>query len=437
MPSIRVPYLLQSVGFLLVGIFFFGGVAAQNSDRTEAPPAVQNFAIDQQALSQLRSPDVSVRFPQDLSTPDRKAMEIRDSEGRVLRQSVSPLSDRISLNAVDTDTLIARPRELVTLDLTSRRAALPGGLIEPDRRESAASGETVWFRPTASASPIPAVWDPQQEQYLTHLLLGLQSSASESRQQPKHPVVMRLAFRGMDAEPVEPVALKKVGVEHDQRIRLAFRLTTARPVVELRTDLGSYDLRLEVVPRLEVRPGADSMNGLGLETMGVTVVRYGPDGGEFPVSAPTEVFVETSGIRKTTERVVIPEGQAHAVFRIRSSGLGAAQIRASAAGLEGVDSVQQQFPYLPVSASLLGGAIGGLCRRFRRKGADSRDLTRVLEGVLVALVGYAISVLGILQLGVPPAIAATEAGAFVTGVITGFLGVSVIEKLTGRLAAAR
>ena len=84
--------------------------------------------------------------------------------------------------------------------------------------------------------------------------LGLQSSASEAGQQPEQPVVMRLGFRGMDAEPVEPVVLRKVGVEHDQRIRLAFRPTAARPVVELRTDLGSYDLRLEVVPRLEVLP---------------------------------------------------------------------------------------------------------------------------------------------------------------------------------------
>ena len=62
---------------------------------------------------------------------------------------------------------------------------------------------------------------------------------------------------------------------------------------------------------------------------------------------------------------------------------------------------------------------------------------RVLEGILVAIVGYAVSVLGNLQLGVPPAIAATEAGAFVTGVITGFLGVSIIESLTSHLGTAR
>ena len=55
----------------------------------------------------------------------------------------------------------------------------------------------------------------------------------------------------------------------------------------------------------------------------------------------------------------------------------------------------------------------------------------------MAIVGYAVSVLGILQLGVPPAIAATEAGAFVTGVITGFLGVSIIESLTSHLGTAR
>jgi hypothetical protein len=437
MPSTRVCYPLQRVGFLLAVLCLFGGAAAQDSDRTEAPPAPQDFRIDDRQLSQLRSPEISLRLPQDLSIPAGETLEIRDSKGRVLEQLVSSRSDSIRLNAVDTDTLIARPRELVTLDLTSRRATLPGGLIEPDKRESATAGETVWFRPTASASPVPAVWDREQEHYLTHLLLGLKSSSRNSGQQPERPVVMRLGFRGMDAEPVGPVTLKRVGVEHDQRVPLAFRLTTGRPVVELRTDLGSYDLRLEVVPRLEVRPDADSMSGLGLETMGVTVVRYGPDGNEFPVSEPTEVFVETSGTRKITERVVIPEGQAHADFRIRSSGLGAARIRASAGGLDGVGSVQQQFPYLPVGASLLGGALGGFSRRFRNRGTGPRDFMRVVEGLLVAIVGYAVSVLGIMQLGVPPAIAATEAGAFVTGVITGFLGVSLIEHLAGRISAGR
>lgn len=438
MPSTRVRYYpLQSVAFLIAGIFLFGAGMAQESDKAEAPAALQDLRIDQETLSRLRSSDISVRLPQDLSMHAGETLEIRDSKGRVLEQSVSTLSDRIRLDAAATETLIASPKELVTLDLTSRRAALPGGLIQPDRRKSAAPGETVWFRPTASASPVPAVWVPEQEHYRTHLLLGLQSSSGDSGQQPERPVVMRLGFRGMDAKPVDPVTLSKVGVEHDQRVPLAFRLTTARPVVELRTDIGRYDLRLKVVPRLEVRPDAASMSGLGLETMGITVVRYGPDGNEFPVSEPTEVFVETSGARKTTERVVIPEGQAHADFRIRSSGLGASRIRASVGGLEGADTVHQQFPYLPVGASVLGGALGGFCRRFRSKGTGSRDFMRVLEGVLVSVVGYAVSVLGILQLGVPPAIAATEAGAFVTGVITGFLGVSVIERLTGRPGAVR
>ena len=90
-----------------------------------------------------------------------------------------------------------------------------------------------------------------------------------------------------------------------------------------------------------------------------------------------------------------------------------------------------------MGASLLGGALGGFSRRFRNKDTGSRDFMRVLEGILVAIVGYAVSVLGILQLGVPPAIAATEAGAFVTGVITGFLGVSIIESLTSHLGTAR
>lgn len=432
MPSTRAWYPLLSAGFFWAGILFFGSTAAQNSDRSELVPAEPILRIDPEEVSRIRFPEVSVKMPQDLRPSVRETMEITDLRGRVLQQSISPGSENIILNVQDTDTFIARPRELVTLDLTARRTALPGGLIQPDRSESAREGETVWFRPTASASPIPAIWDPVQERYRTHLLLGLQTSNSDNSKQPEQPVVLRLGFRGMDAEPVGPVKLEKAGVEHDRRILLNFRPTTDRPVVELRSDLGRYDLNLEVLPRLEVRPDADSMDGLGLGTLEVAVVRYGRGGDESPVAEATDVFVETSGARKMTDRVVIPAGQANARFQIRSSGLGIAQVRASVGGLEGKASVQQNFPYLPVAFAVLGGAIGGFCRRFQRKAPRSSDLMRILEGVLVAIVGYAISVLGIMQLGVPPALAATEAGAFITGVIAGFVGVSVIEALTRR-----
>ncbi|MDL0430785.1 hypothetical protein QPM17_06605 [Marinobacter sp. TBZ242] len=435
MPSNLAWYLLRSAGFLLAGLLFFGSAAAQDSERRELVPAEPVLRIDPEALSRIRLPELSVQVPQDLRPSVRETMEITDLRGRVLQESISPGSENINLNVQNAEAFIARPRGLVTLDLTARRTALPGGLIQPDRSESAREGDTIWFRPTASASPIPAIWDPVQERYRTHLLLGLQTSDPDNSMQPKQPVVLRLAFRGMDAEPVGPVKLEKAGVEHDHRILLNFRPTTDRPVVELRTDLGRYDLNLDVVPRLVLRPDADSMDGLGLGTLDVVVVRHGRGGDESPVSAPTEVFVETSGARKMTDRVIIPAGQANARFQIRSSGLGTAEVRASVGGLEGSTSIQQNFPYLPVTSAVLGGAIGGFCRRFQRKAPRSSDLMRILEGVLVAIVGYAVSVVGIMQLGVPPALAATEAGAFITGVIAGFVGVAVIEALTRRMGS--
>lgn len=437
MPSIRALYPPKTAGLLLAAMCFFGSAAAQNSDREELVPAEPVLRIDPDEVSRLRPPEASVPMPQDIEPSVRGTMEITDLKGRVLEQSISPDATNIRLNVAETATFIARPRELVTLDLTARRTALPGGLIQPDRSTSAGKGESVWFRPTANASPVPAVWDQAQERYRTHLLLGLQTSDSDRNMQPEQPVVLRIGFRGMDAEPVGPVKLEKAGVEHDRRVLLSFRPTKDRPVVEVRSDLGRYDLNLEVVPRLEVRPDSDSMDGLGLGTLGVVVVRHGRGGDESPVAEATEVFVETSGAKKMTDRVSIPADRASARFQIRSSGLGIAQVRASAGGLEGKASVQQNFPYLPVTFAVLGGAIGGFCRRFQRKAPRSSDLMRILEGVLVAIVGYAISVLGIMQLGIPPALAATEAGAFVTGVVAGFVGVSVIEALTRGTGAAR
>jgi UDP-N-acetyl-D-mannosaminuronate dehydrogenase len=59
----------------------------------------------------------------------------------------------------------------------------------------------------------------------------------------------------------------------------------------------------------------------------------------------------------------------------------------------------------------------------------------VLEGTVVGLVAFVAAVLGVGYLHLPAAIAATEAGAFLTSVLCGFVGVAVFTALIDRLNA--
>ena len=85
-------------------------------------------------------------------------------------------------------------------------------------------------------------------------------------------------------------------------------------------------------------------------------------------------------------------------------------------------------------AALIGGAVGGFSRRFSRNASGGTGLARIAEGLAVAIIAYVAGVLGVGYLGLPVAVVSTEAGAFLTGALTGFAGVTVIELLSKRLA---
>jgi uncharacterized membrane protein len=102
--------------------------------------------------------------------------------------------------------------------------------------------------------------------------------------------------------------------------------------------------------------------------------------------------------------------------------------------LTGITELNQRFPVGPLVATLVGGALGGLARRWVKGKARKRTPLRyMLEGIVVGLVAFVAAVLGVGYLNLPAAIAATEAGAFLTSVLCGFVGVAVLTSLTDRM----
>jgi hypothetical protein len=67
---------------------------------------------------------------------------------------------------------------------------------------------------------------------------------------------------------------------------------------------------------------------------------------------------------------------------------------------------------------------------------QSSNGRRVIEGVVVSAIAFVAGVLGVGYFGLPSAVVATEAGAFLTGAFSGFVGVSVLDALSKKPASA-
>jgi hypothetical protein len=63
-------------------------------------------------------------------------------------------------------------------------------------------------------------------------------------------------------------------------------------------------------------------------------------------------------------------------------------------------------------------------------------MRRATEGVVVGLIAFVAGVLGVGYLKLPPAIIATEAGAFLVAALAGFVGVTLLERMSSPKAVA-
>ncbi|QTF93367.1 TIGR04086 family membrane protein [Halomonas sp. BM-2019] len=386
-----------------------------------------------------------------------ESLRVRDLEGRELDAEVEPLPQepgRVSLSVPTRGPFVVKGDAVETRRLTSEeRQVLPGGLFLPSTDEPAevivppGLGITplpprvaTWLRLTAVASPIPATWDPLTGTYHTELSFGVHAS-TEERFAPgqgfEEPIEIRVGLRGLTTrEALSPLLIEAPGLANEQSLVLDFLPSTSSPTLEVRSTLSDVNLELEALPRLEVRPESTSMVGLGLARVAVSVEQVAPHGEPLRVTHPTRIALTVDGPATPDPGELQLEPDESAVaFDLRSSGLAPLTVTAVAGGLRGEATIQQRVPWGPILAALFGGALGGFCRRFV-KGADKASTPlRLLEGVIVALVAYVAGVLGVGYLALPVVVVATEAGAFLTGALSGFIGVNVLERLQGKASA--
>lgn len=379
----------------------------------------------------------ALRATLDPARGSTQRIQITEADGREITADAQPRvrNGTVLLAAARTRPFIVRLDQVERMPMPAdrERVALPGGLVMPGDGAS----PPAWFQVTVAASPSPAVWDQARNRYVTRVWFGLRASDHAPPDLvPPQPVSVRVGFAGLNAEAVEPIELARPGLEHERAVDLHFLPTTAAPTLQVRSNLTRVDFELEAPGRLVLRPTNTEMPAFGLGTVGIVAAYLAPHGDAAPASRDLSVLLTVEGRATPDPRdVVIREGESEVRFSLRSAGSGPVAVRATAGALTATTTVEQTLPVGPWLAGLIGGALGGFLRSFVPKARRRTRARRVLEGLLVALVAYVAAVLGVAFLGLPAAVAATEAGAFLTGAIAGFAGVAVMETLTQPKAA--
>lgn len=319
-----------------------------------------------------------------------------------------------------------------------RETLLPGGLVQTITTGN--HTKVVWFRLFCSISPRPAPWIERSGNYVTQMKFTVRPTegTAPSLALP-YPITVSLEFDGMIAPNIPTFTIDQAGLEHQKVVELRFKPSTMQPKLLVRSTISDSDLTLDALPRLELRPARTVLLGFGLEDVTINVAYIRPDGQPAETLSRSDVDIEIQGTarRERTSGVVIPSGGSRAEFDVRSAGLGKVTIKATLGAVSATTELNQRFPTGPLLAALLGGALGGLARRWVKHARQRSAARHLLEGVVIGLVAFVAAVLGVGYLNLPAAIAATEAGAFLTSVLCGFAGVAVLIALTDRLKAGK
>lgn len=418
---------------LIVGVAFLFVTAvtliAQTEKRASADPASVPAAT--RALARRAIVEGLTEPVQNLS--------ITDLQGRDISGQVDPRMEggKLTLNLAQPSAVVLRQKTVPTLKVGSgEKIILPGGAVVPlppiDPATGSVSNKAIWFRLTFAASPMPAPWDDKEGSYVTRLTFGLRKpEGAPANLSLDQPVIIKLAYRGLVAPETAMISLDAPGLENEKTIALNFTPQSDKPTILLRSSISEVDLELTALPRLNIFTDRDPILGLGLDVATVTITNVRPDGRSAPVDRiiPVNVTVE-GGARFEPAAVAFAAGEPTTRFNLRSSGLGSITIRANADGITGATLLRQTFPTGPLAAALMGGALGGFARRFVKGARRASHKRRVIEGLVVSSIVFVAGVLGVAFLNLPSAVVSTEAGAFLTGALGGFVGVTVIEQMT-------
>jgi hypothetical protein len=373
------------------------------------------------------------------TTHDASATHVAtDLEGNAV--AVSKLPDgTIALDQPPDRGIIVKRQTAIPMAMRKGAQWLPSVYVAPTAQPGASVRDTLSTYITFSNAPI--AWDTSNDMYRIRADVGIvKNNDSAIGGAIGTKALVKLSFHGVTLKDDPPeLTIERLAVEGEQGFELGFTRTDASdPRLIVHSTLAADQAYLmDVEPRLDLTPDHNPVLGLGFEDTTVSVEIVQAHGAPLRLGERVVAEIQCEGVRKKSgDEIKLDDNAPRASFAVTSGLIGDAHIiataRTSTKEIVGSVTIRQQMPWAQLAVALFGGALGGFARKFR-KGARRIDTRkRVLEGLIVGLVAFVAGALGVGFLNLPREIVSTVAGALLTGALTGFAGVTVIETIAQR-----
>lgn len=333
--------------------------------------------------------------------------------------------------AVPTGTGVKRdssPGSATNGSATDEHVDLPVRLVTVDR--SGTQVLTLSIRVAAEGGGL--TFNEATKDFSGDVLIGIEDSARRNEQIALgRPMELQITS---DAGRVEPQTIR---IAHTnipwQRVKLVARSPRDTVHVVIRAVFAPDGHAAPILvdrPRIEVRPAAANIQGLGLEAVRVTVTVPQFLRGD---TVTLTLWSDNGGLDASTLRIP-PSGTAE--VGLRSSGLGRNTIHAEISGIAlGQAPIRYTLPWPFLLAAVLGGVLGTLIRRREKRLARADFVAGIVAGLFSA-VAYAI---GLNVTGIDLNVRVGEAAVLVVATLGAGLdlpGLMAIRKRVAESGAA-
>jgi hypothetical protein len=376
-------------------------------------------------------PDVRYRvFSVDAKTRQAIATNIATGSNALKRQPRPPVRAP-GTAAVPAPSVVKvldpeTPESTNSIVLSSNKAFMPSIIVVPNPTNDVEITTELFVY----AERVPLRWDTNLNAYSTPLIVGVDISDAQGNAALPIPLTFQIVASNCSVVPSR-VTVTNGGTAGAQTTILTCPDPRKEPAISTFYDPLSRAKSLRVPCQRElgdivVEAQQRSIFGYGLGTTRITISRLAKDHNDLTDPENLNLTVTTTkGILCGSPIIVSNECAAQIEFR--SVGLGRTVITARVGPFSDSHEVECTFPLSLVIGTLLGGALGGFGRVFRKPELFKHKYRVILEGTVCGLLIFAAAAAGIVLFTFPPGIIGSELGAFVIAAIAGYTGSAILD----------
>jgi hypothetical protein len=282
-------------------------------------------------------------------------------------------------------------------------------------------------------------YDSRRNAYVGTIRMGVRDTLNATRPRLLSPAVRFSIVANADSVTPERIEIGETNV-----FSTSARLSTARRDAAMRVtvwpDFSDRGIDLWIPYRrdtLLVTVDRPRVDGLGLESAVITVAV--PPGALAPEDSVAVMLQASRG--SFDVQTVYPKGTTPATARLRSDGIGALTVTASAPTLDaGTSRMEFTIPTGLLSGGLIGALMGsGLITLRERRRSASRNLGAIIgSGLLAGIVVAIVIAIGVMKLpGLDLPSGSGSLVALLAGVVGGYVGPKGLETFIPALKAGQ